>query len=420
MLASGINGYPYKVKVWLNHLSNPMYSLNGFANTLKDDVLDPKKLPLIIAVNAFINETAAISDYIVPDTVTYESWGIGAPWSDVVVRSSTIRTPVLEPRTEKTAEGEVICLESFLIATAKRLDMPGFGENAIGEPKSDVRYPLNTASDFYLRGMCNIAYAQGRPVEDASDDDLMLTGMNKYTELIRNTVKDEEWRKVAMVITRGGRFDDVEDAWDQESQHLKIQHKATITVWDEGLYKTRHSMTGENNSGCPTYYPTRLADGSNMREVFTTDDYPMLITSYKSNLMSSMSIGVDRLRQVHPHNPISINKEDAAALNIRNGEAVRVVSPGGSIEGVAMVRDGIQKNAIAIEHGYGHWELGVREHLIDGKKTGNNPELSAGVLINKLGFRDITRGDQKNIWVDWGSGAAVRQGMPVRLEKVAA
>ena len=268
--------------------------------------------------------------------------------------------------------------------------------------------------------MCNIAYSQGRPVGDASDDDLMLTGMDKYTNLIRSTVKDEEWRKVAMVITRGGRFDDVEDAWDQESQQLKIQHKATITVWDEGLYKTRHSMTGENNSGCPTYYPTRLADGSNMREVFTTDDYPMLITSYKSNLMSSMSIGVDRLRQVHPHNPISINKEDAVAMGIRNGETVRVVSPGGSIEGVALVRDGVQKNAIAIEHGYGHWELGVREHLIDGQKTGNDPELGAGVLINQLGFRDITRGDQKNIWVDWGSGAAVRQGMPVRLEKIAA
>lgn len=420
MLASGINGYPYNVKVWLNHMSNPMYALNGFANTLKDDILDPKKLPLIIAVNPFINETAAISDYIVPDTVTYESWGIGAPWSDVVVRSSTIRTPILEPRTEKNADGEVVCLETFLIAAAKRLGMPGFGENAIGEPNSDIRYPLNTASDFYLRGMCNIAYAQGRPVGDASDDDLMLTGMDKYTELIRNTVKEEEWRKVAMVITRGGRFDDVEDAWNEDQTQLKIQHKATITVWDESLYKTRHSMTGENNSGCPTYYPTRLADGSSMRDVFSSDEYPMLITSYKSNLMSSMSIGVDRLRQVHPHNPISINKEDAAAMGIRNGDTVRVVSPGGSIQGVALVRDGIQQNAIAIEHGYGHWELGVREHSINGKKTGKNEELSAGVLINQLGFSDPTRGEQKNIWVDWGSGAAVRQGMPVRLEKVAA
>lgn len=419
MLASGINGYPYKVKIWINHMSNPMYAINGFANTLEEDVLDPKKLPLIVAVNPFINETAAISDYIVPDTVTYESWGIGAPWSDVVVRSSTIRTPVVESRTDKTADGEAISFENFLISTAKRLGMPGFGENAIGEPKSDVRYPLNTASDFYLRGMCNIAYSQGRPVADASDDDLMLTGMDKYTDLIRTTVRDEEWRKVAMVMTRGGRFDNVEDAWDENQTQLKIKHKDTITIWDEGLHKTKHSMTGENNSGCPTYYPTRLADGSSMRDVYSTDEYPMLITSYKSNLMSSMSIGIDRLRQVHPHNPISINKKDAAAHGINNGDKVRVVSPGGSVEGVALVRDGIQKNAIAIEHGYGHWELGVREHSIDGEKTGTNPEYSAGVLINRLGFRDTTRGDQKNIWVDWGSGGVVRQGMPVRLEKVA-
>lgn len=418
MLASGINGYPYKVKIWLNHMTNPMYSMNGFYNALKDDIVNPEKLPLIIAVNPFINETAAVSDYIIPDTITYESWGIGAPWSDVVVRSSTIRTPIVEPRTEKTADGQHICLETFLIAAAKRLGMPGFGDNAIGEPKSDVRHGLHKPSDFYLRGMCNIAYSQGRPVGDASDDDLILTGMDRYTELIQETVKPEEWRKVAMVITRGGRFDDVEDAWNEDKTILKIPHKQTITFWDEKLHKTRHSMTGEHNSGCPTYYPTRLADGSDMRSVYTKEEYPLLMTSYKSNLMSSMSIGVDRLRQVHPHNPVAINKETAAQLGISNGQRIRITSPGGSIEGIALVRDGVQRDAIAIEHGYGHWELGVREHHIDGKSTGSNPDLGAGVLLNKLGFHDVTRGDLKGVWVDWGSGGVVRQGLPVRVEAI--
>ncbi|MDA6077785.1 hypothetical protein O0544_20380 [Edwardsiella anguillarum] len=28
-----------------------------------------------MAVDAFINETSALADYLVPDTVTYESWG---------------------------------------------------------------------------------------------------------------------------------------------------------------------------------------------------------------------------------------------------------------------------------------------------------------------------------------------------------
>src|SRR3546814_10998775 len=91
----------------------------------------------------------------------------------------------------------------------------------------------------------------------------------------------------------------------------------------------RHSMTGEHYSGCPTYYPTRLGDGTPMREQFNEKEWPMLMTSYKSNLMSSMSIGVDRLRQLHPTNPVSINRADAQQLKIGNGHPIRIINTGG-------------------------------------------------------------------------------------------
>lgn len=168
-----------------------------------------------------------------------------------------------------------------------------------------------------------------------------------------------------MIMTRGGRFDNLDKAWD--GQHLKARHQPAQALWSEDLIKMRHSMTGQRFDGCPTWHPTRLADGTPMREKFNEADYPFLMTSYKSNLMSSMAIAVERLRQVHPHNPISINREDAARLGIGNGKKIRVTSPGGSITGVAIVRDGVMKGAIAIEHGYGHWELGARSHQIDGK-----------------------------------------------------
>jgi anaerobic selenocysteine-containing dehydrogenase len=58
-----------------------------------------KKLPLFVSVDPFINETSALADYIVPDTVTYESWGIGAPWADVVAKSSTVRWPTVDAAT---------------------------------------------------------------------------------------------------------------------------------------------------------------------------------------------------------------------------------------------------------------------------------------------------------------------------------
>lgn len=45
------------------------------------------------------------------------------------------------------------------------------------------------------------------------------------------------------------------------------------------------------------------------------------------------------------------------------------------------VGDGIMKDAIAIEHGYRHWELGAREHLIDCTPLPSNPALATGLCL---------------------------------------
>jgi tetrathionate reductase subunit A len=65
MVASALAGYPYKAKVWLNHMSNPVFAINGFKNAVGEALKDPKALPLVVAINPFINETSALADYIV-------------------------------------------------------------------------------------------------------------------------------------------------------------------------------------------------------------------------------------------------------------------------------------------------------------------------------------------------------------------
>ncbi len=415
LVASALAGYPYKAKVWLNHMSNPIYAINGFKNTVGEALKDPKQLPLVVAINPFINETSALADYIVPDTITYESWGISAPWADVIAKSSTVRWPTVEPAVARTASGAPVNLESFLLAVAERLKLPGFGEQGLSDFQGNP-CALKTAEDFYLRGLANMAFAGGKAVPPASDDDLQVTGADRYQSLLQTQLKDDEWRQVAMLMTRGGRFDTIEAAW--KGEHIRKPHTEPLQLWSEEVATMRHSMTGERLSGCPTWYPTRLADGSDMRDHFPQDQWPMLMTSYKSNLMSSMSIGIARLRQVHPHNPVSVNREDAARLGLKNGDTVRLTTPGKSMLAVALVRDGMMRGAIAIEHGYGHTELGAREHTVDGKALARNPQHANGVNLNDLGFADPSRGEHRNIWVDWVSGAAVRQGLPVRIERV--
>ena len=95
-----------------------------------------------------------------------------------------MRWPAVEPTVARTADGAPVCLESFLIACAKRLGMPGFGANAIADADGN-RYPLDTAEDFFLRGIANIAFGAGRPVPEASDDDLELTGVARYSDVLQ-------------------------------------------------------------------------------------------------------------------------------------------------------------------------------------------------------------------------------------------
>ncbi|MFG0640162.1 tetrathionate reductase subunit A [Delftia sp. WSY_22] len=415
MLASALAGYPYRAKAWINHMSNPVYGIAGFRNALVDDLKDPKKLPLIVSIDPFINETSALADFIVPDTVTYESWGISAPWADVVAKSSTVRWPVVQPAVARTAGGQPVNVESFLFAVAERLGLPGFGEAAIKDAQGQP-HALRSAEDFFIHALANVAWAGGKPVPAASDDDIAITGVDRLVPALRQRLKDDEWRQVAMLLTRGGRFDRIEDAW--KDGHTRKAHAPALQVWSEELARMRHAMTGERYSGCPTWYPARLADGSAMRTHFGEQQWPLLLTSYKSNLMSSMSIAVSRLRQVHPHNPVSLHRDDAERLGIANGDTVRIRTPGGAVTAVAMVRDGVMPGTVAIEHGYGHRELGAGRHSIDGQPMPVNAEHANGVNLNDLGFADPTRPGCKNVWVDWVSGAAVRQGLPARIEKV--
>lgn len=57
-------------------MTNPVYGIAGIRQVMEEKLKDPKHLPLIIGIDAFMNETTALADYIVPDTHNFESWGL--------------------------------------------------------------------------------------------------------------------------------------------------------------------------------------------------------------------------------------------------------------------------------------------------------------------------------------------------------
>src|SRR5690554_612884 len=413
-LPSALDGYPYPIKAVIGCMANPIYGQAGLEAMIADKLKDPKRLGLFVAVDGFINETNRYADYIVPDSVMYEVWGFTGAWSGTLTKMTTACWPVVEPRQVKTAAGEPVSLDTFFIELGKKLSLPGFGDNVIADSNGTL-HPLNRAEDFYLRAAANIAMA-GKPLSAPSEEDIVAGGIEPLMDRIKATVAEDEVGPLAHLYSRGGRFETMEKAYDGD----KLGHawSRPLCVYNEDVGTAIDSYTGKRLTGTAMHHAPRFWDGSLMRDHFPESDWPLLAFSFKSNLMNSYAIGLERLRMIKPYNPVLINRKDAEKFGVQHGDTISIESPGGKVLALALVGDGVHEGAIGIEHGYGHRELGAAGHVIDGEERPGNPYLGAGVNINDLGFADPTRTDQVATWLENVSGASVRQGLPVRIRTV--
>ncbi|MDO6459770.1 molybdopterin-dependent oxidoreductase [Granulosicoccaceae sp. 1_MG-2023] len=411
--SSIVNGYPYGLEALILRNANPVYGIPGMAH-LVDKLKDPSVLPLIISIDPFINESSAIADYIVPDSVMYESWGFAKPWNGVPTKVTTARWPVVEPRMARNAEGVPIDVDMFLIATAKRMGLPGFGDEAIADADGAM-HPLNRPEDWYLRGAVNVA-TQGTPVSDASDDDLAVSGVARIRPQLEAVLKPDEWRKAATVFAKGGRYEDMDQSYKGDSARHTFDKP--MLVYNENIGSFRRATNGKRMPGTPAWLPAEFADGTPVSEVYPESEWPLRVISFKSPLQNSYSVGAKALLRIMATNPVILGKDVAEAEGLATGDRVRLSTPGGSLESVVVVREGVAPGTVAIEHGFGHRSFGAADITIDEETWVADERLGSGVCQNDLGMLDPTR-DKAGVWVDPVSGAAVRQGLPARLEKIA-
>jgi tetrathionate reductase subunit A len=412
-LPAAADGYPYALKALLLWNCNPVYGIPGLRPVAEKALGDPKVIPLVVAVDAFINETNAYADYILPDSGMYEAWGFASAWAGLPTRSTIVRWPVVEPRQAKTADGQPITLESFFIAVARTMNLPGFGPAAIRDA-GGAPLPLERAEDYYLRAAANVAFTGKAPLPDASDDDVALSGVERLMPALEAVLKPDERRKVAYMLARGGRFQDADEAFDGERTAQRFTRP--LQVYNEAVGTARNAMTGRRFPGVPVWTPPAFADGTPVDSFYPAAAWPLQLVSFKSPLQNSYSIAARRLRGLHPENPVILNRADAERLAVRTGDRVRIVTPGGAALAVAMVRDGVMPGVVAVEHGFGHREHGARAHRFGRAEGPSDPGIGAGVNLNDLGLADPTR-EGHSVWLDPVSGTAVRQGIPARIEK---
>lgn len=412
VIFNSAKGYPYKLEALITWNANFIYGQSGGSAELEALLKDPKKaVPLFIAIDPFINETSRFADYIVPDSVMYETWGVVSPWAGYQTKANNVRFPTVAAPQVAFSNGEPVTMDSFVIELGKALKLPGFGEGAI-LGKNGEKYPFHRPSDFFLRAFENIALDAGG-VKECSDEEIELAGLEPYVNLLQKSC-GENWRKVAYVMARGGRFEDKEKGYVKGK--LAHPYKNPIQVYNQALGTTRHSLTGEKLSGVPTFMPARLARGDRLDRLYPKERFPLLAFSYKSNVISQATASSEMLREIRPTTYIDINPQTAQKHGIAHGEKIRLTSPSGSIVGRARFRHGVLPEAIALEHGMGREGEGALEVWIDGRKIAAKPLRHQGVNINKLGLMDHSR--ELATLSDFVIGSNARQAIPVRIEKI--
>ena len=394
---SGIDeGYPYNIDVLFLYFFNPVYSIPGgsrFINTLKDT----QKVPLLVSIDIGINESNIYADYIIPD-ITYAEGQYGwlSPHAPAF-KFTSFRCPLIEPLTEKTDDGRAICLETFLIDLAKKLNLPGFGKDAIpilsNKKKSNNQYSaLDRAEDFYLRAYSNICQNAG--LNEVSHEAVRFVEENYLVAKFKNALTQDEWQKLCYALSKGGIFYPYEEAF--EDNIFKFGPNEFF-IYNETLSNTTCSITGKPFHGGPKYVPPIYK---------LTHTYPFVLVSYKDALHTqSRTVWHEIALEIQPENYVFIHPRDAKLLGVKDLDKVSISSMWNkqAITGRVKITKKVRPNVAAISISYGHKALGANEIFIKDCKRAigggdaickddvmmADKRLGAGINPNELSALDI-------------------------------
>jgi len=400
IIPSAGDGYPYPIKALLINKGTPaMASPAGHATI--EILRDTKKVPLLLACDVVIGETSMFADYIIPDLSFLERWATSHTTPDVMTKISKVRQPAAAPLTEiVTVDGEEmpISLEAFIIAVGKKLGLPGFGKDGLGEG-----FNFDRPEQFYLKLAANLAFGDKEDGSDqlpAADEQEMAVFRAARAHLPpavfdeavwKAAVTPDVWPSVVTLLNRGGRFESASKTYDGD----KVHHKwgGTWHLYPERVAKAKNSLSGERFSGLPLYEPAKDASGKEIKD----DGYDMKLITFKEITGGhSRTIGNYWTNiAIQPENFVLLNRADAAGRGLGDGDEVIITSatlPDGkfslgngtdvAVKGKVRTIEGLAPGTVAVSWHYGHWAYGGNDVVVDGQTIKGDRRRISGVLPN--------------------------------------
>lgn len=413
-LIAHANENPYTFKAWISWSNNPIYNCSGLKNEVLKSIKDPKKLPLFIGVDPYINETNIYADYIVPDTLQYEEYASSRMWGSEYIGDVTC-VPLCESKTQKNANNKSICMEQFLIDLSVKLKLRGLGKNAFKD-KFGKSLDVFEPKDFYLRLFANIAHS-GSVLPTPTKEDLEYSSVDLIMDELAKSLKPDEVMPTAFLLSRGGRYEDFSSRYEGEFFNKNLRMDTQFLLYNEGLTKVKDSFKGEFFDGQPIFDEDVFFNKDKMSKYYKNEEYPFRFSSFKTHLRSPYSVVLPRITALSPTNFIHVNSLDAQKLNLKSGDIVKIISPKDEVQGVLEVSDGVAPFSVVIPTGFGHSAFGAKDLQIDSEIIKAEVIRGKGIEVNAFNISDPTR-KGASLYRDQIFGCTARHGVPVKIVKV--
>lgn len=288
---------------------------------------DRTRVPLFVAISTEITETAALADYILPDTTYLERWDICQTPVSVATPGIGLRNPAVGGFDPKTGQyfpilPETKLMEDILIEIQSALKIDTIGHNPFSAVKSAWWYYEET-----IRAVSEAMKKAGFPVSGS-----MLAD-------------------VSQAVARGGVFGKVDSRPVSKSSAPGDFH------FEAGSLKAYSGDAGSHSDA-------------------------LILMAYTLPFHRSPDSGLNQwLLEVLPTNRLLINTTDARKKGIGQGDEVTVRSLDGKTTFTCMVQimPGIRPGVAALARGFGYRESGVAPQTVDGIAQGSDKTRGAGV-----------------------------------------
>ncbi|MCS7264662.1 MAG: molybdopterin-dependent oxidoreductase [Armatimonadetes bacterium] len=334
------NNTPYQVKALILHRANPVFlspDLNRWIETIR-------KIPFVVSMTSFMDETSIFADIILPLHATLESWQGIATRTLKGTPVLSVSKPVVEPLYDTKNAGDVV------ISLAKAIG----GTVAQAFPWESVEQAMKES----LKGLFESGRGELISEPPVEEEDSWIEEETKPTldKWFRNIAAVGGWvdKKAAITPkfnTPSGKFEFYsqilkQKLGDQANDLACLPHVEHPEFLGELKKEVRLSTAPPAGNG--TSEPMHLY-------LFV----PLVFQNGEgAHLPYLQGMAGSYLSERRWHTWIEINPETAKELGLREDEFIWVISPIGRIRARVRFYVGVPKDVVAMPLGLGHTAYG--------------------------------------------------------------